>query len=437
MKCRGCGAENAAHMKTCGRCGLSLESSDVRTITEKRASSSAGQVLPKDVASRGPQRRTPGPSTRRVASILLTGGAIYFALAGFELLTSYFSDEERTFESAFTIILRIGFAVLLLVTAIRLSRPDSRTAQYVWESGDHLAPVAEARGVDIIGLLVIATVFVSSVAIAVFVLEHEALLLSLAILAVLITTALAIALSRTRVMMQGDSILVGQPTSLVGASVGPMMFRLPFDKIQSVKLRGRVLRVVLTDRIGKASPRTFRYLILGDPKPIAAAVQAIGVMRGKDFSIDGVEVDPKLLGQIKDSLQKQELDRSQGAVPGWAPDERPVLPKESQYPVIVSVLLLAAGLSTLFTAFILLLISEGIVDLYGVHIAGLECCVILEFIFAILIMAGALMAFRQKRYGLVRASAIIAIISVGLLVSVITGVVALYLLAKSKDQFES
>lgn len=362
---------------------------------------------------------------------------MYLAFSGFELLTLYFSDEERTFESALKVIARIGIAVLFLVVAIRLYRPDSRTAQYVWESGDHLAPVAEVRGVDVIGLLVIIAVFASSVAVVVFVFEHEALIISLAIFAVLITAALAITLSRTRVMIQSDSILVGQPTSLVGAPVGPMMLRLPFDKVQSVKQRGRVLRVVLTDRIGPASPRTLRYLILGDPRPIAAAVQVIGVMKGKDFSIDGVEIDPEILGSVKDSLQKQEIDRAQGAGSGYAYDERPIEPKESQYPVIVSGLLLAAGMSTLASAFILLLISEGFVDVYGVHFAGLECCVILEFIFAFLIMAGSLMAFRQKRYSLVRASAILAIISVGLLVSVITGIIALYLLAKSKDEFEN
>ena len=101
----------------------------------------------------------------------------------------------------------------------------------------------------------------------------------------------------------------------------------------------------------------------------------------------------------------------------------------------MSGLLVLAGAGAIITAFILAVIAGKIAEAYGTHVHPLECCVMLEILFGVIIFAGAFMVRRRKRYGFVRASAVIAVISIGGLLSTVLGIISLVLLAKCAEEF--
>jgi len=426
MKCRSCGAENAIHMKECGNCGMSLSALDTGPVTGEGRSQTIRHFSTKK-ATGGPPPSQFGAvrrSSKELYALLIVSSLISLAFAVVNLLLSYKSGEGF---SAIAVIPAL-FAAILIAAVFLDRRRGSKRAQYIWESGDPLAPVAEARGTSFSVLLVIplATIIVAILGAQLF---GDMPLLVFVAVGLLLSTAFVIAIVRTRVMIQRDSILVGIPSS-------PMMLRLPFDKMSSIRLRGRVLKVVMTESINPFSSREFRYLILGSPKPLAAAIQTVGVIHGVDSSVENVEVDPELLKSCMSSIRNQEDEAPRGYGDRIAASNEPLESKTSLHPGIISHLLMFAGVSTLLFAFVLTIVNDAIVDSVGRHVVQLECCIMLEFIFGFLILAGALMAHRRRRYGLVRASAILAIISIGGFVSIILGIISFVLLKKSADEFE-
>jgi len=413
-------------MKECGNCGMSLSSLDVGPSTGEGRPQTVRHV-PRKKATGGPRPSQAGTvrrSSKERYALLIVSSLISLGFAVVDLLLSYESGEGFSARAVIPAL----FAAILIAAVFFDRRRGSKRAQYVWESGDSLAPIAEVRGASISWLLVIpmASIIAAIIGAQLF---GDMPLLVFAAVGLLLSAVLVIAIIRTRVMIQRDSILVGIPSS-------PVMLRLPFDKVRSIRLRGRVLKVVMTESINPFSSKEFRYLILGSPRPLAAAIQTVGVVHGVDSSVENVEVDPELLKSSMSSIRDQEEEALFGHGDRIVARTEPSESKSSLYPGIISHLLMVAGVSTLVFAFVLTIMNDAIIDSVGRHVVQLECCIVLEFIFGFLILVGALMAHRRRRYGLVRMSAILAIISIGGFISTILGIISLVLLAKSADEFE-
>jgi len=405
---------------------MSLSSLDIGPSTGEDRPKTVRHV-PRKKATGGPRPAQVGTvrrSSKELYALLIVSSLISLGFAVVDLLLSYESGEGFSARAVIPVL----FAAILIAAVFLDRRRGSKRAQYVWESGDSLAPIVEARGANISGLLVIPLASISVVIIGAQLFGDVPLLVFVAV-GLLLSTAFAIAIIRTRVMIQRDSILVGIPSS-------PVMLRLPFDKMRSIRLRGRVLKVVMTESINPFSSKELRYLIIGSPRPLAAAIQTVGVVHGVDSSVENVEVDPELLKSSMRSIRDQEEEALLGHGERTVARIEPSESKTSLYPGIISHLLMFAGVSTLVTAFVLTILNDAIIESVGRHVVQLECCIVLEFIFGLLILAGALMAHRRRRYGLVRMSAILAIISIGGFISTILGIISFVLLTKSADEFE-
>lgn len=425
VKCGRCGAENAAHMERCGNCGGLLNAS-----TKARSSDGIVSSIGLEASGKRTKMDTPssefGPGQNRPAEWLastMVVGLILAIIGVVSLLISLATGDEIPIYAILITLL----GLLSLLAPFLLSRRGSRTAQFIWQRGDGLAPLATSRGVNVLAILAIPFVMCSVILIEVLFLDEIPIEIPI-VVGALISAALMVGFVRSKMLIQSDSILQGIPSA-------PMMGRLPLNMVQSIRLRGRVMRIVLKERINPLSSRTQRILILGDPRPVAAAIQAIGIVRGYDFSIENVELDPTLLSSFTTSLRKEEggLSRVDGG--RYIIGGRTPLLERTSYADIVSMLLAFAGVITLLFGMVLLAINKSILDEYGQHVLCLEGCIILEFLFGVLMLLGALMARRRRRISLVRASAVFAIISVGGFVSIVLGIVSLFMLRKCADEF--
>lgn len=320
-------------------------------------------------------------------------------------------------------ILELTLGLLLFVWSfvvyLQTRRRDSRMAQFIWQRGDGLAPLAESRGANATALFAIP--FAIFLAVIVQVLVFDIPILIMIVVGSLLSILIVASLARSRVTVQSDSVLLGIPS-------GPMMGRLPLDKMLSIRLRGRFLRVVLKEKANPLSSRTQRIVILGDPTPIATVIQAIGVSRGYDFSIEDIEVDTELLKSTMEAMQEKEEG------PRKTIDGEYI--EHTSYPEVISILLVIAGASAFLSTMVLLAIDRAIADDIGRHIAEIGCCYILEALLGVLVLSGAVMARKRRKYRLVVTSAVLATINILGIISIIVGIVSLVLLRKCADEFK-
>jgi hypothetical protein len=400
------------------------------SVTESSAADSPSSVEPRGIPERKwaemPHSEYSVAGLKPTAALvpLMVIGLIIMIVGVLSLLAELARGGDIRIITAFNALVGLMFFLIAFTTR----RRGSRTAQYIWQKGDRLAPLAESRGTSAVTVFAIPFAMCISVIVGILFFDDAPLLFYIAVGAML-SVALSVGLFRSKIMVQSDSILLGIPS-------GPIMGRLPLDKVHSIRQRGRLLRVVLKEKANPLSSRTQRILILGSPKPIATAIHATGIVRGYDFSVENVELDPALLKSFMTMLQTEDDGLMRGADGGYVADYGALSPVSSSYPEIVSALLAIAGIFALLFSFGLLTVDRIISDEYGRHIVYIECCMILEIVFAVLIFVGAVMARRRKRYGFVRTSAILAIISFGGFVSTVLGIVSLFLLWKCADEFE-
>lgn len=314
----------------------------------------------------------------------------------------------------------LSLFVVSFVVYLQTRRRGSRMAQFIWQRGDRLVPLAESRGANVTALFAIPFVIILAVIMQVLIFDDIPILIPIAVGA-LISTAIAASLARSRVIVQSDSILSGIPS-------GPMMGRLPLDKILSIRLRGRFLRIVLKEKANPLSSRTQRILILGNPMAIATAIQAIEISRGYDFSLENIEVDPALLRSIMEAM-REEGEGLRTTIDGEYLEHTP-------YPETISILLVIAGVSALLSTMVLFAIDRAIADDIGRHVAQIGCCYLLEALLGVLVLSGAVMARRRRRYKFVVASAVLATINILGIISIIVGIVSLVMLRKCADEFK-
>lgn len=321
-------------------------------------------------------------------------------------------------------IMAVIFALLSIALFIHMwfsFRPGSKFESYTWTKGDRLSPIATTGAANMVFLYIMVLVGVITCLVGALSTDFASPLFFVAVVA-LLSVAILIGQFRSKVMVQNDAIIAGIPSS-------QMMLRLPFDRVSSIRLRGRVLRVEMRERVNRLSPRTMRFLLLGDTRPMATIIQAIGMTRAMDTSVENAEMDPTLLKSYMVALQRRD-DAVTATV------EKMLYEDHSDLPDVISGLLIAAGASALLFAFVLGTMEATIEDVSGRHMPILEFCTVIEVVLGVLILAGAVMSHRRKKYGFVRTSCILAIISVGGFISTALGIIALVLLMKSADEYE-
>ncbi|UCE91396.1 MAG: hypothetical protein JSV90_08315 [Methanobacteriota archaeon] len=323
----------------------------------------------------------------------------------------------------------VGELLLLLLSittllAIRFEgRHQARMAQYLCYRGELGKPIATSRGAQR-GPLVALPALPPAIIVALVLLE-DTTFLYVAVGAAILITAILIIVAFSRVIIVRDGICAGVPSA-------PTMLRLPFEKISRITLKGRMLKVTMTEKISAVSPESFRYVVLGDARPIGATLQALALTRGADIAVENVEIDPKLLNASLTALSHSD---EMAYVNERAADERELDEGLSYRPDVASVLLFVAGGAAILTALILLFLDEWIADEIGHHLTVLGCCYAVEFLFGALTIIGGFLCAKRKKYGYVRASAVIAILSFGGFVSTILGIIALILIIRSADEF--
>ena len=360
------------------------------------------------------------PAASVVFMVLGLGGT---AIGALSVIGAVVGEREIPMDA----ILMLVFGLVFFVASLQIGRRDSRIAQFIWHKGDGLAPLAESRGANATAMLAIPFVMLIAVMMQILIYDDIPILIPIAV-GVLISVVVAASQVRSKVLVQSDSVLLGIPSGL-------MMGRLPFDMVHSIRLRGRFLRVVLKEKPNPLSSRSQRILILGNPVPIATAIQAIGVTHGYDFNVENVKFDAALLKSIMDAMQEEREGPWQTVGGRRVVDRRGRITEGTAYPDTVSILLAMAGASALFSIMVILAVDRAIADASGHHIAPLGCCYVIEMLFGVLILAGAVMARRRRRYKFVMASTVLAIINIAGVISVILGIVSLIMLRKCADEF--
>ena len=422
MRCRRCGAENAAHMRSCGNCGFSLGLSATYTDeAQERPPETVVEPEPRPVQLPPQDTETP-PALKTQNTISIIAGTTLLLMSVLGIIVSSSDDGNIPIED----ILPALFGALLLAVAVYGMRRGQRVTPFIWQAGDPLEPLTEARGAPATFLFVVLVAIIVPAA-SVLIYEDIPLLVPIGIGAMLSVVILA-GLFRTKIFIQADSIVVGIPTGL-------MMAKLPFEKLDSANLRGRMLKVVLAEKPTPMSPKTRSFLILGNPRHIATAIQAVGTARGASTNVENVDIDPELLKTFMAAIHHKGSSVRTDFKGRYVLDESDIVTNRTHSPEMISGLLAGAGVMAIFTAFIFVMLDGAVVRAYDVHATPLECCGTLEVIFAVVIFAGAFAALRRKRLNLVRISAVVAIISIGGIVSIALGIMALILLRKCADEF--
>ena len=322
------------------------------------------------------------------------------------------------------VFILLSIALILVIPLAR--KQQERMAQYMCFRGELGEPIATSR-VTQRSLLIALPLVPSAIVIVGLMLTDDTVHLIVTLcMAVLILVVLSVAILMSRVVVVLEGMCVGAPSA-------PMMLRLPFEKIQRVTLSGRMLKVTMTEKISTFAPMDFRYVVLGDTRPLGATLQALALTRGTDIVVENVEIDQKLLS---DSLKGMPRSDEAASVGGAWSDRSGSLVDPSGRRAVATALLQVAGVMAVITGIALLAMDNAIADEIGHHSGLLGCCWAIEFLFGALAIIGGHFCSRRKKYRFVLVSAVFAILSFGFFVSTVLGIVALVLVIKSEEEFE-
>lgn len=373
MKCWNCGAENPDHAVYCGSCASDLRSREPGETTPTSASTTQS-----DDHTAASKRQL---KTLSLVFIILSGLSIAFA-------AMTFASDQPDYVMLFMGVIWFlsGFFFLWLSTSEQMLG-HFRLRGWV----GHVK--AEVTGFNLNNMgVMLAVVPVGLVLVWIMYPTDEAPL------AYIIVLYLAIVLVAYALVLFGSKVTVESG----GICSGPKHFNrmfIPFSRVSSTRLSGRVLTVTLARRM-TLSFRTFKFLLLGD------------------------------LSNFESELGKARTTAVLGPRASLSP------PPGTTKPIIAGVLLVVSGCFAILTGALffhwmdLLGLTEPMPPL-------LECCAWLEFLFGGIILIAGIVSFTRRHYGLVRAGAILSIISVGGGVSLVLGIVALILLLTSKDEYEN
>ncbi len=202
---------------------------------------------------------------------------------------------------------------------------------------------------------------------------------------------------------------------LYGLTRARLMSFVPMDKIASMRIDGRLLKVRLVEDPVYLTRRR-SYLLLGDFSELRMVVEKLA---------PGGEMMPALA--VLPSRKEAGL----------------VLVRENVQTVkhhTIASLLLASGIATAVNGYVLTEMTTVITSIYGPYSVPqiIPCCAIIEFIIAAIVLMGSFMAFRSRRADLVSAAGWLSIIGLGgIIVSPVLGIASLWLLREERDEFKS
>jgi len=390
MRCPSCGAENPDYVTYCGSCASALH--DVPT--EKSGASQQNAISKGGLDSAAEHKAKVQQSMRRVALIF---GALAVLLTAESILDWKFDSSD------YVNLCLAGLLAVVVVWSYWVSTNDEALA-FIRFGGWIGNVSAEVAGFSLNQMLLFLT--------AVIIGGILGLLGILSLSASETTIALAIVIAMAglffSVTFYGSKVTLEDTGICIGLMNRNRLF-IPFDRVSSIMLKKNVLTVSLT-KAPLLSYRTHKFLLLGN----------IETMRN-------------------------ELDR---VAPSGTPTHILASPQQKRTgPVKSEIVFVGTGGSNLTLAGILLIaagffafLTAAIFFVWDSHYSSpggspFFCCGSLEIAFGAIAILGGLLSLRRVKYNLAMTAAVLAIISGGMGISFVLGIVAAVMIRRSREDF--
>ncbi len=391
MKCPKCGANNADYLFYCGSCGAGLHDApeDSAEAPQRR------ELVPWRGRASTPDHRAALKKQLRMAAIFFAAFLVYWSFRAVIFLTDGEWNQDDLLYSLPAVIGVVIVVYLVWASSSREAMTFMRTAGWVGEV------YAVAPCVNIIGMIAGPIVIVAAALTTGLLSENEtALLISLAVASVMLVSLLAVILIRPpKMTIEAGGICVGYHS----------MNRLfiPFDRISSITLKKRMLKITL-DKRHVLGTKGVRLLLLGDIGKVREIIDKVAP--------SGVPVAPL------QSLQQRPVEPKVHLVKDYTFDL-----------TIVGGMLIFSGV----LAFMNVLFLTAIFDDAVLNVSPLFCCSSLEVVLGAIAIIGGVQTLRRRKYKMAVAGSIAAIVSLGgLIISPILGAAALVIAYKRRDQFD-
>lgn len=419
MICPKCGTQNPDHAFYCGVCAASLREELAAERPEKEEA--VFQGVPQEQAALVKKQLGTSLKVLVLVSALMLLSQTAAILSGDRIVGG---------EQLLIVVIFLAIFIGSVYEMVRIGNEDK--LEFFRHKSFVAKTLAEVNGFNV-GLLMFVIVMVPIlVLVTAITYGPDSLVggLFLGGLLIIVFTALAFT---SRITVEQLGICTGSPSATIRSFY-------PFNRTQKVVLSKHILMI----KLGAEAPwlsRTQRLYVRENVSELNAILRRIlppGRLEVVGAVGEGTAAVP--LQTCPQCGKEYEVTESACPICGTA------IPSTGYFytgaplnlrPVYAGILLIIAGLFAWVTATVFFSMGRAIEDLTGQSFDLLPVCGYIEFLLGLGAMFGGLMAMRRTRYGLARAGAIAAIISIGGLISLALGIVALVLLSKSQDDFET
>lgn len=390
MKCPNCGAENPDYVTYCGSCASALH--DVPT--DKSGASQEKAISEGGLDSAAEHKAKVQQSMRR-------GALMFGVLSALWLLMTAESILDWRFD--FSDFVKVCFAGLFAVVSVLSywTSTNDETLAFVRLGGWIGNVSAEVAGFSLNQTLLVLTAIITGGILGLPLVPASGIPVVLAIVIAIAGVFFSVAFYGSKVTLEDTGICIG-PTNR------NRLF-IPFDRVSSIMLKKNVLTVSLT-RGPPLSFRTYKLLLLGN----------IETMRNE---LDRVAPSGTPTRVLASPQQKRT---------GPVKPEIVFVGTGGSNLTIAGILLIVAGLFAFLTAAVFFVwgsrsFTSGVNPFF--------CCGSLEIAFGAIAILGGLLSLRRVKYSLAMTAAVLAIISGGMGISLVLGIIALVMIRRSREDF--
>jgi hypothetical protein len=413
--CPNCGAENSEGTIYCGSCATQL----VEFESNVRMSQGGAVALEPEITAEKHENELRKRFRKYGLRMVLAEGLLAL-LFFFPAILAGLRHDPLWYLS----LLAPVFVVSVGVYYIHLSLRPGAMAFY--RLGEYEGEVlAEVRGIRTVSFASLAAAMAAIAAILLYTLSSSGFNPQNPVILGCILAAIFIGLVVTKSQAY---VTIEKGGVVYGAERAPLKTFMPMDKISSMQVRGNQLIIKLDEKA--VSPiRRRSFLLIGDISKIDTVVQRLapgGEVLPASLSLPRSQSRSVLAGGTISGERQEPIEK---------PLQFPTLFRvrstgREVTPVAIGFALAMSGIFSFATGALLIMIPGYVPDF-------IQCCGMLEFIFAVIIFLGALMAFRRRHRGLVSGAAWLSILSLGgLFIGPLLGILSLWLLRKSADDFE-
>lgn len=393
MICPKCGAENADYSFYCGSCAASLRNAP----PDDSAGRQRLQIERSDPDLAAEHRNQLKKSMRRSAMVFGALAALWLLL-GIPSLTDWALDYESVRNLVFS-----GLFAFISFYFYRISTNDE--ALSFFRLGGWMGRVrAEVPGLNLNGLIVVLAVLATGVIIGALSFDRagSAIIYMALISAIPVSLLLVMLRWPPKVAIEDVGICVGYPSR-------NRLF-ISFDKISTIELRKKTLRVSLSKR-RLFDLKTQRFLLWGDVEDFRGILERVapsGIphrIPASPLQEDAKPVEPEILFKGRDLTRLS----------------------------LAGAALIVAGLLAFMNGAILFAVEDHFVTLGS---TPLFYCGGFEILCGVIAILGGVQTIRGVSYRLSVAASIFAILSIGgLVVSPALGIIALVTIYRNRENF--